>query len=269
VERLVATEKAGAVQMSGLAILRISRPTRFSNALSSMVIEVDGREVGRLSNGQDLAVQVEPGHRNVRIRLWRIVGPVLELVLSPGEAADLEIQISIWGKASLVRKHRTVSQPPGPADMATGHGGVDVVGITETHLSEETMGTETRRIDNTSSAARLTRTIRIAKEWTRTYTLDNTATTTRTQDAQIGPGWLTLRRSAEENLARMYSVANGRREEFSEEIGIEVEPGASVSIALTWKRLWQHGTITVGGQHGTVEIPFRVVMGVTFDQSVF
>jgi hypothetical protein len=63
-------------------------------------------------------------------------------------------------------------------------------------------------------------------------------------------------------------VSAGPREEFAEEIGITVERGTALAIVLAWKRLWQHGVVHVLSQGRQVDVPFRVAVGITFDQSM-
>ncbi|WP_239313182.1 hypothetical protein [Frankia sp. Cj3] len=140
--------------------------------------------------------------------------------------------------------------------------------MTETHRSEEPIGTETRRIDNTAGTSRLTRTMRVTREWSRTVSLDLNASHRASIGAQAGPAWLALQPSVEQTLSDNYSVSAGRREEFAEEIGVEVEPGTALTVVLAWKRLWQHGMVHLLSRGRQVELPFRVAVGITFDQSI-
>ena len=87
-------------------------------------------------------------------------------------------------------------------------------------------------------------------------------------DAQIGPNWLALKASIEQILEHTYAISVSRREEFAEEISVEIEPGADVTVILTWKRIWQHGLAHVLAQGRQANVPFRMAVGVTFDQSI-
>lgn len=254
--------------MPELATLRIYRPTRIQGFASALVIEMDGRELTRLRNGRDWASYVEPGRHILWVRMsWRRF-PSLELVLAPGDDVRLETtRPSFWtGVISLVRTDGATAGPPvrPPASLTA----VQVLGVTETHRSEDPIGTETRRIDNTSGAGRLTRTIRVTKEWNRMVSLDLHASHSISGGAQIGPDWLALKTSIEQTLERTYAISVSRREEFAEEIGVEIEPGADVTVILTWKRIWQHGLAHVLTQGRQADMPFRMAVGVTFDQAV-
>jgi hypothetical protein len=257
-----------------LATLRILWPTRLRTASSfAMVIEVDGREIGRLRKGQDLVTYVEPGRHILRARAAGKVSksePV-ELVLAPGEDVRLETRLytkNFWDLLktfSIVRTDVAAGTPTAPpVDPPT----AQVLGITEMHRSEESIGTESRRIGNTSGAVRLTRTMRVTREWSRTVNLDLHDTRGSSADTGVGPAWLFLRATVEQSLSRAYTISEDRREEFAEELSVEVEPGAAVTVVLDWKRLWQHGVVHALFQGRQIEIPFCVAIGITFDQSV-
>ena len=186
----------------------------------------------------------------------------LELDLAAGEDVQLEIKMVSWNQLTLVRTDRDATVSPAPRDAAR------ILDVTETHRSEEPIGTETRRIDNLAGTARLTRTMRVTREWTRTVSLDHNASSGTTTGAQVGPDWLALQTSVEQSLSQTYSVSTGRREEFVEEIGVEVEPGTAVTVVLAWKRLWQHGVVRVLSRESPVEVSFRLAVGITFDQSM-
>jgi hypothetical protein len=139
-----------------LARLQIHWPARWYTwgTLGWMVIEVDGREVGRLHHGKNLVINVDSALRNLRARMLKYRSVPLELVLASGEAARLETRFTkgVWiTQLSLVRIDGggAVSPVQSPVPSAA-----QVLGVTKTHRSEEPIGTETRRIDNTSSMSR-------------------------------------------------------------------------------------------------------------------
>ena len=236
-------------------------PARWLGAV--MVIEVDGRDVGRLRRGENLVTYVESGRRNLRVRQGGIISEPLELVLTPGEDVSLETRHETrnhgWSYGLILARTDAGAAVPQVAQ---------VLDATEMHRSEEPIGIENRRIDNTSGAARLTRTMRVTREWSRTVSLDLDSSRGVSAEARVGPAWLALRTSVEQTLSRTYTASVNHREEFAEELSVEVEPGASVTIVLAWKRLWQHGVAHVLFQGRQVEVPFQVAVGVTFDQSV-
>lgn len=260
------------VHVTELATLRIHLPARWGEAFSlAMVIEVDGREVGRLRNGQDLVTYVEPGRHNLRARRGIANSEPVELVLAPGEDVRLETRLytkNFWDLVKTLSLVQTDVAAGTPTAPPVDPPAAQVLGVTEMHRSEEPIGTENRRIDNTSGAARLTRTMRVTREWSRMVNLDLHDSRGSSADARVGPAWLSLRTTIEQSLSRTYAISANRREEFAEELSVEVEPGAAVTVVLAWKRLWQHGVAHTLFQGRQIEIPFCVAVGITFDQSV-
>jgi hypothetical protein len=239
---------------------------QFMGLLQWMRIEMDGRDLARVANGQDWAGDVEPGRHLLWVRcgLNRSKEP-LELVLAPGDDVRLQTRLSN-NRLSLVRTDRATAGPPVGSHASPL--AVQVLGVTETHRSAEPIGTDTRQIDNTSGAGRVTRTIRVTMEWTRMVSLDLHEGDTDASGITVGPNWLALKTSIEHSLERTYAISVSRREEFAEEIGVEIDPGADVTVNLAWKRIWQHGLARVLAQGSEANVPFRMAVGVTFDQSM-
>jgi hypothetical protein len=237
------------------------------------MIEMDGRELTRLRNGWTWAGLVEPGRHILRVANWWPRCPPLELVLAPGDDVRLDARLRglkdgfwAWGVPLLVRTDAaTTGAPVGPsAPLPAGQ----VLAVTETHRSEESIGTDTRRIGDTSGVGRVTRTIRVTKEWSRMVSLDLHERDAYAAGITVGPNWLAIKTSIEQSLEHTYAISASRREEFAEEIGVEIEPGADVTVVLTWKRIWQHGLARVLTEGGEANVPFRLAVGVTFDQLI-
>lgn len=260
------SERTGECRVPELATLRIYRPSQLTADPTEMVIMMDGRVLTRLRNGQDWSGSVESGRHVLQSRRGAARSKPLEVLLAPGDDVQLEARIPVWvGRDSLVRTDgATTGSPARP--QATQEA-VQILKVTEMHRSQELIGTESRRIDNTSGSGRLTRTIRVTREWSRMISADLHETNKLSGNAQIGPNWLHLKAAIERGLEQTYTISASSREEFAEEIGIEVGPGADDTVVLTWKRIWQHGLadVLIRGRH--VDVPFRVAVGVTFDQS--
>ena len=69
-------------------------------------------------------------------------------------------------------------------------------------------------------------------------------------------------------MKRNYSIGESSREEFTEEIVLQISPASKVQLALQWKRLWQHGEALIRGPQSEFVVPYQVVAGMTFDQSL-
>jgi hypothetical protein len=190
------------------------------------------------------------------------------------------IRISAWTFLSSMDK-RTVANCPkcggtwpvfvlgvSPHKRPTAGAPIQVLGVTETHRSEEPIGTDAHRMGDTSRAVRQTRTFRVTREWNRTVSVGQHDNHGINGSIQFGPNWLAVKASLEQALERTYDFSVSRREEFGEEISVEIEAGADVTIMFTWKRIWQHGLVHVLTGGHRVDVPFRMTVGVTFDQSI-
>jgi hypothetical protein len=73
--------------------------------------------------------------------------------------------------------------------------------------------------------------------------------------------------STETAVKQHYSVIVEDEQTIDEEIEFTVPAHTTTELRLHWKRLWQQGYATVTSDSGTgIAIPFRLLLGVTFDQ---
>ena len=151
-----------------------------------------------------------------------------------------------------------------PATPSTAN---DTLEIVETNQSEEFLREDRRVIDNSGSGTEVTRSITFTKEWTRSYRLDF-------ERAEGGGAELTVgakdvagfRLTSEEKLRRTYSVSQDTKEVCSEEVSCRVPARTKLTILVQWKKIWQHGFVQKIGGGAAVRVPFRVAVGMTFDQ---
>jgi hypothetical protein len=143
-----------------------------------------------------------------------------------------------------------------------------VVEVVETGQFEEPLGEEVRLIDNRNSGTGVTRSVKASREWSRTLTVGSEQTRTLGAEVSGGVSWLKAKGNIESELQRTYSLENNSRHLFEEEITISVPERTSVRLVLRWKRIWQRGVVRLDQGDGTVtEVPYQVVVNVTFDQS--
>ena len=143
------------------------------------------------------------------------------------------------------------------------------VRLIETERVEEPIGEEQRTIDNSKSSVKIVRSLRVSKEWVQTYSVEY-------EKGRTGGGKLDLalvqgigiQATAESSVKERYSVSGETKRTFAEEISMEVRGNQKVQVLLHWKRIWQHGILELtSGGAPTLEVPFKVVVGVTFDQT--
>jgi hypothetical protein len=139
----------------------------------------------------------------------------------------------------------------------------------KTGRTEAAIGDERRLIDNRSSSSKLVRTIKAAREWTHTVHVQREQSTTRSQKTimQVNEG-LTRERSLEEVLRDQYGCSQGSKFVFEENVQVEVQPNTQMAVVLHWKYILEVGAIVLSNQEGQrVELPYSVVVGITFDQA--
>lgn len=132
---------------------------------------------------------------------------------------------------------------------------------------EVPLGDEALVIDNSKSAAATTRVVRLTREWTRTSAVDMERAATTQGSAGIALRVLDLKAAAERTLNEKYSVTNGERKTFEEEVTLNVAPRTRSKVIFSWKEIRQKGVVQIGTSSGSqVRIPYEVVVRITFDQ---
>jgi hypothetical protein len=144
------------------------------------------------------------------------------------------------------------------------------VWITETSRTEEPLGDDLLRVNNVGSTATLTRRLKISKRWQQNYEVQIERAHTANGKTTWGSEKLVqFQTTTEDAVKRHYKISGENEQTLTEEIEVTVPPGIDIEIRLRWKRLWQEGYATVADGSGTtVDIPYRAVVGVTFDQPI-
>lgn len=141
--------------------------------------------------------------------------------------------------------------------------------ITETYRSEEFLGEEQRVIDNSKSTISLTRGFIVSKEWSQSYAVEYEQAHTIGGGFNVGIGDKAgIKIAAEKTLRAQYSISEETRQTYAEEVVLEVPAQTKLRVFFRWKRVWQHGLVTLRDRRSReIEVPFRVVVGLTFDQA--
>ena len=84
--------------------------------------------------------------------------------------------------------------------------------------------------------------------------------------AGISAGVLNLRAEAERVLTKTYSTATEERHTFAEEVTLNIGPHTKSEIVFSWKEIRQKGVVRIEGAGFAAEVPYEVVVGLTFDQ---
>lgn len=234
---------------------------------------VDGQQMGALTNGGFLTVPVAPGRHSIVVRPPKLAGlpgsNPYSFHAKAGERIDLVTKApavgvgrpKIWCQDVLPsqagsRPAAAAPSPPAPASRT----------VVEGSRYEVPFGDETRTIDNSKSASSTTRVVRLTREWARTYTVDAEHITTVHGSAGVGIHVLDLKAEAELALRKTYSTATEERETFAEEVTLNIGPHTKSEIVFSWKEIRQKGMVKIAGAGFEAQVPYAVVVGLTFDQ---
>lgn len=143
----------------------------------------------------------------------------------------------------------------------------EVAEVVETERGEEFFGEDRRVIDNSRSSATPTRSFSFSKEWSRTFQVEVERAKGDGAELTLGAkDTAALRLSSEEKLRRTYSISQDTKETSTEDVSCQVPAHRKLTIVVRWKRIWQHGFVVVSQNGVPLRIPFRVAVGMTFDQ---
>ncbi len=138
--------------------------------------------------------------------------------------------------------------------------------IVEVSRSDEDIGKDVREIDNSTSSVPVTRKFSFSKEWKKNYKVEYEKIKSSLTELSIGSEELgSLKSSSEEKLRAAYSISTETKEFFSEDVSCDVPARTRLIMNILWKRIWQHGVIKLNTPQGCLDIPYRVLVGLTFD----
>lgn len=172
------------------------------------------------------------------------------------ECPDCAHRWNMYGKSNPIRPNK-----------------LEVVSIIETHRSEEILGIGQRLIDNSKSTSKTTRKFTVSQEWSKSYSIQYENTQVNGIEWNLGVKLpeieiANIKLTSQETLKNQYSVSEGKKENYTEEVQVEVSGYKKLKVIFTWKRIWQHGVIKFRHQDNTeFDVPFQVAVEVTFDQS--
>ncbi len=140
--------------------------------------------------------------------------------------------------------------------------------LIETRRSEEPIGEEERRIDNSQSTISLSRRFSLSKEWSKTYVVEAEKVEKRGGVRLEVSGVGSLHVDSEKAIRTFYSVSEEEKHVYTEDVTLEIPPRTKLRVVFRWKRIWQHGIIRILDQAGRESsVPFQIVVGLSFDQT--
>lgn len=162
-----------------------------------------------------------------------------------------------------VLRGSVITETPGSLPLA-----IQDIRIAETSREEESIGEDQKIIDNSKSSITLTRRFEVTKEWAQTCVLEFNEIKAKTNQIGLGPvEALSLQTQAQTIISKQYSVEQDKKLVYTEDLTLNIPPNTKLRIVFQWKRIWQHGLISLVLSNGRiVAAPFRVAVAVTFDQ---
>jgi hypothetical protein len=143
-----------------------------------------------------------------------------------------------------------------------------ILEVVETARDSEPLGGDERIVNNVDSDTTVTRSIKATKRWKQTCNLQVERSRTTSQGADVKLADVAALKSSMENTLReQYTMSAEEEQTFEEHVTLEVPPRSSLRFIMDWKRIVQKGYVRVLDSAGQlVDVPFAVVVGVTFDQ---
>jgi hypothetical protein len=174
----------------------------------------------------------------------------------------------------LVKRYAINCYTDRPTEMAPDSSEITadsiVVSTSTTELGryEEALGVERRKIDNSRSTSCSRRRLRVQRTWSRKVEIFFEKATTRSGSVGLGIQAVGgLKAKAESCFRDMLALSGEEAQIFEEEIEVTVPARTNVEVLLHWKTIWQEGMSAVKLDNGeTYKVPYRITIGMTFDQ---
>jgi hypothetical protein len=278
----------------------IKRERAWSGSLLPWTVWLDGQKVGAVHVGGSLTVPTSPGQHDIVLSAaglgWvSMKSEPFRFHAETGDRIDLVTQASaVSGRPKISHQGMPASRPPltgrieqaaaqwqknwSTGQQSSGPTSAEPVTaapkspapatstVVEGSRYEVPLGEETRTIDNSKSSSSTTRVVRITREWAKTYTLDIEHNMTIRGSAGLGIHVLDLKAEAERMLRNTYSATSEERETFAEEVTLNIIQHTKSEIIFSWKEIRQKGIVQISGADFEAQIPYEVVVGITFDQ---
>lgn len=151
-----------------------------------------------------------------------------------------------------------------------GTGSIEVIGLVESRREEELIGQDTpRRCDNRKSKSEAKFTIRASRAWRRQYTVQTENIRTEGNTTSIGLNKIitaNLQLTLQQAIHESFSATDELVRTFEQSFEVTVPPGVLQIVILAWKKIWQIGYVELLVDGIRVEVPFRVLIDIDYDQ---
>lgn len=97
----------GSIPCAVVANLHVQRPHDGGGILRRLVVQVDGREVARLKQGESADILLPPGAHTVMGRMDWTSSPALDIDLAEDEPARVEVALPLSALWNMVKRPRS------------------------------------------------------------------------------------------------------------------------------------------------------------------
>ena len=159
------------------------------------------------------------------------------------------------------------------------------INVKELEIYEEFLTQEPILIDRSKSSSTSVETFEFSKEWSKQFSLEYEKANTKGRSSDIGSSLessigveagfkseiksgitSTLKDSIEETIKRKYSITEGVKYKRTETTQIRIPAYTKTKLIICWKHIWQKGIIEIESPSFKVQIPFTVLVSLTFDR---
>jgi hypothetical protein len=241
------------------------------------VVFVDDQPCGTVGNGHSVTVAVPAGPHQVAVGPGNVAQGMrshpVDLEVAEGATVTLVAKGGMWrpsltlAQGSSSAALRRTPPPPPARPMAPPPRAADAhYSVVEASRTESRLGDEKRTIDNSQSSSATSRVVRLSREWTRTATVEIDKATTVSGSGGLSFHVVDLKAGAERTVSQNYTASTEQRETYEEEVTLNIAAYTRTEVVFSWKEIRQQGYVKAEGPGYEVQIPFEVVVGLTFDQ---
>lgn len=202
-------------EANGLIV--VQRKDTYVCSARTWKIMIDGKEEGRIRNGQSISLMVPAGEHLVH------VDPGPDMINSK----RLEVRI---------KAGQEIEMTCGPTSANLGAklqvGDAITRTVVETDRYEVPMGDEIRTIDNLQGFSPIVRTFHLSREWTKSYTVGSEQSITVTQSSAFVSKLAELGMQAGRTISQHYSATGQERRTFEHTLTITAAPRTHSEITF-------------------------------------
>ncbi|QJB44806.1 hypothetical protein [Dolichospermum flos-aquae] len=167
-----------------------------------------------------------------------------------------------------------------PDDVRT-----DEIQIKELEIYEEFLTQEPILIDRSKSSSTSVETFEFSKQWSRQFNLEYEKANKKGHGSDLASSLessigveagvkseiksgitSTLKNSVEETIKTKYSITEGVTYKRTETTQISIPAYTKTKLIICWKNIWQKGVIEIVSPSSKIQIPFSVLVSLTFDR---